>query len=573
MSILTAAEQVKAIRKEWREKKKEPVELVIERIRSGDAGEAGAQLLFRIEPEERERALQLLESRVPALFDEASPERKVEVLGFCVNLALDFGSFLPDWRAGAPQTNTHFADRLRSLAVELAAHAPDASGELQAGLRNDMLARLNAEGVSDEGEAGRIADGLLENGLGRYVEKMWGEYRASNTRRLAEACLKGETATALGNDYAAFLEHALRVGASSQTTNPVLIKLAWDTDRDGWNRRVDRIILSAYDREAIRRTLNGSEEQRDAVIRRLNSLVTTAVVERNCRMLRDIFLMTDGREGYVNLQVSPESYAESDAMVEQAVEVYEDLRGRLGGVPNVVIKVPATPAGKEAAAQLTRRGIGVTMTLTFSMFQAIELAEVIRDGHALVSNIALMNGRLAYPVRDELSAAEVAGGAEAARWAGVAAARRVYHRLYRPAAEGGMGIDPARVRLLIASLRIYDDWFPDITEMLGVPVITVFPNVRRAFDAHPRELNLGAVSDATPAAAIRTMLASELFRQAWWIPEDGEDGKPERPLSLAAADAEAVASWTPVKDTLTQFIEGYHSMNRMIDERLRRLGE
>ncbi len=566
-------QQLAEIRDEWKQRTAQPAGAIFDCLESGDIVDAASRVLFAAEPAERAGIVESLQRRLPEMYGSASAEQKAQLLQFAVKLALDFGSFLPAWRSGDPSPQTAQAGALRALAERLAAADSDAAAAVHSGLRAELLARLGAEAVSDPAEAERTAGAAMGSDLAAHIGAMWDEYRVSNTRRAAELYLRGQCVTALGNDYAAFLDHALRVGVCSQTTNPVLIKLAWDTDPPAWNQRIDRIITDTYDIETIRNTLGQGADKQDELIRHLNTLVTTTVVERNCRMLRDIFLLTEGREGHLNLQVSPENYADSDAMVEQAVAVYGDLRRRLGGVPNVVIKIPATPAGREAVAELTRRGIGVTVTLTFSMYQAGPIAEAIRDGNALAANIAVMNGRLAFPVRDELAAAGVSGGVEAARWAGVEVARKVNSMLYGPTDRGGMGLDRNRVRLLIASLRIYDDWLPDISELWGVPAITIFPNVRRTFDLHPREIDPNAIAGRTPPQAIDTMLSSEIFRQAWWTEKDGSHGKPNRPLSMSRLDDDAVANWAPVKQTLDQFIDGYRLMNGMILDRLKSLAK
>lgn len=561
MNGLRVQQQREEINEEWRKRTSQGADAVYASLESGDIVDAASRILFAIEPETRDSLVASLQKRLPEMYRHASHEHRTQLLQFTVKLALDAGSFLPAWRSGDPSPQFTLAGNVRGLVENLAAADADVATAVYNELRTELLGRLGAEAVSEPATA-------MAHDLTTHIDDMWSEYRVATSRQVAERYLSGRCITVIGNDYAAFLDHALRVGMCSQTTNPVLIKLAWDTDPSGWNQRVDRIITNTYDATTLRGVRAQGAEKLDALVRNLNALITTTVVERNCRMLRDIFLLTEGREGYVNLQVSPVNFADKDAMVAQAVAVYEDLRRRLGGVPNVVIKIPATPAGREAAAELTGRGIGVTVTLTFSMFQAGAVAEAIGGGDALVSNIAVMNGRLAFPVRDELAAAGVSNGVEAAQWAGVAVARKVNAMLYNSTDRGGMGLDPNRIRLMIASLRIYDDWLPDISELWGVPAITMFPNVRRVFDAQPQQINPRAVAGSTPPEAIETMLGSEIFRQAWWTTADGSHGKPDRPLSMSRVDDEAVANWTPVQQTLDQFIDGYHQMNGMILDRL-----
>jgi len=185
--------------------------------------------------------------------------------------------------------------------------------------------------------------------------------------------------------------------------------------------------------------------------------------------------------------------------------------------------------------------------------------------------IALMNGRMAYPARDELKEKGTPGGVEAARWAGVEVARKSYRRLYGEKKDGGEAIDPRRVKLLIASLRIYDDWIPDISEQWGCPVITFFPDVRRTYDSHERPLDPESIAEDTPADAVETLGESEIFRQAWWTPEDGETLKPERVLTVGEKDADALFAWPPVSNTLKQFVELYDQMGGMVKARMKQL--
>jgi hypothetical protein len=101
--------------------------------------------------------------------------------------------------------------------------------------------------------------------------------------------------------------------------------------------------------------------------------------------------------------------------------------------------------------------------------------------------------------------------------------------------------------------------------------MTIFPNVRRAYDAHPRPFDGQAVLGETPADVLETLLQSEIFRQAWWMPGDAEEHRPARVLTLEPADAEALAQWPPMAQTLGQFIQLYDQMGEMVLGRMRRL--
>ena len=212
--------------------------------------------------------------------------------------------------------------------------------------------------------------------------------------------------------------------------------------------------------------------------------------------------------------------------------------------------------------------------MNFGMFQHIPFARALAEGEGAWSCLVEMNGRLAFPIRDELLAKAEAlreqGVSErqireAAAWAGVAIARRLHAFLRKH------GIDGRAVRTLIASLRIYrgDGYenlpgaFPDITECLGAGIISVFPNIRGPYDkAGAQPLAPDAITKPVAEHALRVLAHSEIFRQAWHAPGEDLAGAleglvppPDRPIGLE--DEDAVMRWAPVRETLSQFRAAY----------------
>jgi len=542
------------------------------KLHSGDDTGARWILLFFTEPATLGVAVDSVLGRIEREFAALSDGEKALCLKFVSFLAIDLNSALCEWHLRAvlavsdlEAIGRRVSDKLEKLATISRSAEQAALDEV----RRVTTARLRAESVTDPDEVRKLVDAIVGTHLTDFVSNIIRDTACSNFTTAARAHRVGELATEIGNDYADFLEYAMWFGASFATTNPVLIKLAWDIEPEYWNAEVDRIIVATIPPAKLERLREDRSQDLRMTVESLARSVTIGVVERNCRLLRPIFLVTEGKQGYVSLQVNPEAHDDTSKMFHAAREIYNELERRLGGVPNVVIKVPATHAGLKTAEQLTVLGIGVTITLTYSMFQALPFARVLNAGHALVSYIAIMNGRLAFPVRDELVRQSVPGGVEASRWAGVAVARKVGRKIYGPLSSGGFGIDPVRVKIMIASLRIYEDWIPDISELWGVPLLTVFPNVRRAYDAHMRQLSTSTVNLETPVSELKTLAESELFRQAWWADDRNETTvEPHSKLTLDESDTLAVAAWTPVHETLTQFIESYRQMSMKVEERL-----
>ncbi|MEA2495976.1 MAG: transaldolase [Thermoleophilaceae bacterium] len=97
-----------------------------------------------------------------------------------------------------------------------------------------------------------------------------------------------------------------------------------------------------------------------------------ADVRQAADLLRPAHEASDGRDGFVSFECTPDLADDADATVEQAMELWQRLDR-----PNVMIKVPATAAGLIAIDELTARGVNVNVTLLF----AIERYEAVIDAY------------------------------------------------------------------------------------------------------------------------------------------------------------------------------------------------
>jgi transaldolase/glucose-6-phosphate isomerase len=84
-------------------------------------------------------------------------------------------------------------------------------------------------------------------------------------------------------------------------------------------------------------------------------------IRRAADLLRPVYDATNGRDGYVSLEVSPKLAHDTNGTVAEAQRLFKTLNK-----PNVMIKVPATPAGIPAITALIAQGINVNVTLIFS---------------------------------------------------------------------------------------------------------------------------------------------------------------------------------------------------------------
>jgi transaldolase len=98
-------------------------------------------------------------------------------------------------------------------------------------------------------------------------------------------------------------------------------------------------------------------------------------VRRAADLLRPAYDERDGRDGFVSFECTPDLADDSDATIEQALELW----GRLAR-PNVMIKVPATAAGIPAIEELTARGVNVNVTLLFSVARYRQVIDAYMSG-------------------------------------------------------------------------------------------------------------------------------------------------------------------------------------------------
>jgi transaldolase len=98
-------------------------------------------------------------------------------------------------------------------------------------------------------------------------------------------------------------------------------------------------------------------------------------IQRTADLLRPVYEKTGGFDGYVSLEVSPTLAHDTDGTIAEAQRLY-----RAVDRPNVMIKIPATPAGVPAIAYSISQGININVTLIFSLAQYEAVANAYIEG-------------------------------------------------------------------------------------------------------------------------------------------------------------------------------------------------
>jgi transaldolase len=257
------------------------------------------------------------------------------------------------------------------------------------------------------------------------------------------------TPTALWNDSCALQELASSIetnGAVGATCNPVIVLSVLKKEWAKWKERIPQLIRempAASDEEVAWRLV---EEMSQGA----------------ARLLLPAFERDHGRNGRLSIQTNPKLYRNAQAIVAQAEHF-------AGLAPNMIVKIPATAAGIAAIEEATYRGVSINATVSFTLPQAIAVAEAVERGlkrreaeHKDISTMGpvctLMVGRLDDWLKVVADKEAIIANPWVYEWAGVAVMKKAY-RIYQ---ERGY-----RLRLLSAAFRNHLHW----SEFIGGDVV------------------------------------------------------------------------------------------------------
>lgn len=98
-------------------------------------------------------------------------------------------------------------------------------------------------------------------------------------------------------------------------------------------------------------------------------------IQTAIKLFAPVYEQTNGKDGFVSLEVNPYFANDTSATIEQAKNLWEMVNH-----PNLMIKIPATPEGLPAIRQATADGINVNITLIFSIERYREVMQAYLEG-------------------------------------------------------------------------------------------------------------------------------------------------------------------------------------------------
>lgn len=204
--------------------------------------------------------------------------------------------------------------------------------------------------------------------------------------------------------------------------------------------------------------------------------------------LRRVFDASDGADGFVSIEVEPDLANDTDATLARARELW-----RLLGRRNVLIKIPATPAGIPAIEAAIADGINVNVTLMFSVevYRDVAMAYIGglrrrqaagQDIRGVASVASFFVSRVDTKVDKMLEANGTPAALNARGTAAIANARlayEAYEELFHGPEFAELREAGARVqRCLWASTSTKNPDYPDIlyvTELIGPETVNTMP--------------------------------------------------------------------------------------------------
>ena len=146
------------------------------------------------------------------------------------------------------------------------------------------------------------------------------------------------------------------LGVSGVTANPTIFARALETS-DAYADDVQKRLERGQDPEAMLWDLLIEDVQAAADV------------------FRPVFDSERGADGFVSIEVSPEIADDTEATIAAA----RDLQARVDR-PNVMVKIPATPAGLPAIESRIADGANINVTLIFAVERYVKVVEAFLAG-------------------------------------------------------------------------------------------------------------------------------------------------------------------------------------------------
>ncbi len=139
------------------------------------------------------------------------------------------------------------------------------------------------------------------------------------------------------------LQRMLDLGVVGVTANPTIFEKAITGSTD-YDSAIEELVRQGKTEDEIYKIL------------------ITQDIGMAADLLRPIYDRTEGRDGFVSIEVAPSLAHDTEGTMREAEEFW-----RIINRPNIMVKVPATAEGIPAIEELLYRGLNINITLIFSV--------------------------------------------------------------------------------------------------------------------------------------------------------------------------------------------------------------
>jgi transaldolase len=325
--------------------------------------------------------------------------------------------------------------------------------------------------------------------------------------------------TALWNDSCSIeeLTYAIDHGAVGATSNPVIVGEVLKKEFPQWKERIIDMI-----REMPKAT---EEEVAWKLVEEMSA--------KGAALLKPIYDHYKGWNGRLSIQTDPKFFRDSERIVKQALH-FDSL------APNMIIKIPVTKAGIPAIEEATCQGVSINATVSFTVPQALAVAEAVERGlkrrekegkdiSRMGPICTIMVGRTDDWLKVVAEKEGITTEPGHLEWAGVA----VFKKAYQIFQKKGY-----RLRLLAAAYRNHMHW----SEFIGGDMVVSIPyKWQKRFNASDVE-----VVERMDKPVDKKILDDLLFRFKEFRKSYEEDG-----MKIEEFD-----DYGATRRTLRQFLQG-----------------
>jgi transaldolase len=320
------------------------------------------------------------------------------------------------------------------------------------------------------------------------------------------------------------LKYSLERGTVGATTNPLIVGAVIKKELNIWESTIKEVISE-------NKSFNEGE---------VAWTVIEAMARERAEMLLPIYEQYNGLKGRLSIQTNAKFYRNWEAMLEQAIHF-----NKLG--KNMQVKMPACEAGIKAFEEATYQGISINATVSFTVAQAVAVAEAVERGlkrreseglstETMAPVCTIMIGRTDDWIKEVVKNDDLVIDPECMEWAGVAVIKHAYE-IYKKRGY--------RTRLLSAAYRNHYHW----SQLVGGDLAMTIP---ADWQKKINESSIPAENN------IDVPVKEEYMNQLKSIPEFikayEEDG-------MTIAEFERYGA---VRRTLTGFLGGYDDLIHLI---------